>query len=213
MAAKFRALEEEVQKTKSKDVYETYQGTLKEVRQIASSPHPVPVLLLLTLERLADQAASVDTRKGEFYRRVYETVKKYESDAGMGGLCLQLLGTPEDEKVASGLTKWLKHRKLEGVDGPQDKPKTRIEPAQAPPPAQPYYPMSPCAFPGPAFPMHGSWFGMTPGPMFQGFGPGFGIRPRAPEPLKKPLGCYICGSREHFQRNCPQKDKKKSIQN
>ncbi|KAJ8302605.1 hypothetical protein KUTeg_019001, partial [Tegillarca granosa] len=149
---------------------------LREVRVLASRPKLTqPHVLIAALENLVDVATKVGHKDSDFFSKALLACRRYDDEGDVCGLCMKLIGSAEDKKVASAVNEWAKWKKYNSHKDNSKFQNANINqpvPGMAPGFTWPFgsqgFPMS---FPGygmpqNGYPMYGN--GFYGGPMFQG---------------------------------------------
>ena len=174
---------------------------LKNVRTLASRPKLTsPGVLIASLEVLVDCASASGHPEKEFYQKALTACRQHEEHPDLCGLCLKLIGSSDDKKIANSVAEWVKAcRKSDNVTVKENKE----EPPKSPSSSYGYIPHGyPAPYPPPFYP-YGSPVLPPFGPST--FSPGRRGRPQGPSMGgKKKLGpCFYCKELGHLVNDCP----------
>lgn len=182
---------------------------LGQVRRLAEREAD-SVMIVIALEGLVEAAKHADHKDAPLYEKILKACRQREDDPALGALCLQLIGSSEDEKVSQGLMKWLKNKKLLSSEKKKAQSATPA-PTPNPPSSASFAAPSPFFYPYPPSP----WASSGPPPYsYPPGGPYGGDRPGQAGGRRRPQGsgprlCFVCRQPGHIADSCPSVKKEK----
>ncbi|KAJ8300402.1 LOW QUALITY PROTEIN: hypothetical protein KUTeg_021921 [Tegillarca granosa] len=113
LATRLKSMEQNVNDLTAKKNMAKVDDALREVRVLASRPK-------LTQPHVSHK----DT---EFYSKTLQACRRFDDDSDLCGLCMKLIGSAEDRKVASAVSEWAKGKKYESKTSPAKTEETGVE--------------------------------------------------------------------------------------
>ena len=88
---------------------QSVDDALRNVRTLAARPKLVsPGVLIAALEALVDSASVGNHPDQDFFKKSLIACRQHEEHPDLCGLCLKLLGSSDDRKIASSVAEWMK---------------------------------------------------------------------------------------------------------
>lgn len=185
---------------------QSVDDALRNVRTLAARPKLVsPGVLIAALEALVDSACVGNHPDQDFFKKSLIACRQYEEHPDLCALCLKLLGSSDDRKIASSVAEWMKSCSKKDSMKERDCREEKEKSVNF----VPYSPLAPQGYPlySPPFLPFGSPVAPPPGPGYFGNANKYTGGQKTPNKKKGP--CFYCKEPGHVVRDCPKFSGKK----